>query len=396
VAETNVAFRDHNSTSPGISLTQWNNLAVNDIVLIGREVTRIQALPRNPDDDCVFWNNGGIRAGVLETTPEHHPMGQPIYKVEVHPPGAKFPPGGVAPVTLQYRNDDGGSGFSKDARLTFVPPADGTYIVRVEDVRSLGGPSSDYHLVVRPPHPDYQLALSTENPNVPRGGGAIVTAAITRLDGFDAPVDINVEDLPAGITATSARIEHGETTAQFLVMADATAPAFSPPTWKVTSHATLGPPSASGEPELRHAIDPGGPKGGWITVTPEPNLKVTAQPSRIEIQPGQRVSMTLSVARSAAFSGRVPIDVRNLPQGVRVLNIGLNGVLVTEAQHERSVFLYAEPWAEPMERPFYAVGKAESAGTEHSSPQITLIVRPSPAGARASAPVPAQSQAGSP
>ena len=29
--------------------------------------------------------------------------------------------------------------------------------------------------------------------------------------------------------------------------------------------------------------------------------------------------------------------------------------------------LYAEPWVGAMERPFYAVGKAEAAATEHSS-----------------------------
>ena len=88
--------------------------------------------------------------------------------------------------------------------------------------------------------------------------------------------------------------------------------------------------------------------------------------------------MTLIVERGAAFAGRVPIDVRNLPRGVRVLNIGLNGVLVTEKQTERSIFLYAEPWVEPTERPFYAVGKCEAAGTEHSSPPIALVVAEQP------------------
>jgi hypothetical protein len=86
--------------------------------------------------------------------------------------------------------------------------------------------------------------------------------------------------------------------------------------------------------------------------------------------------MTLAVKRSPAFKGRGPIEVQNLPQGVRVLNIGLNGVLITEAQTERSVFLLAEPWARPMVRPFYAVAQAESAGTQDSSPPIELIVSP--------------------
>lgn len=121
-------------------------------------------------------------------------------------------------------------------------------------------------------------------------------------------------------------------------------------------------------------VDPGGAAGGWIVVSPEPNLRVEAAPSRLRIQPGQEVTMSLTVKRAPQFAGRVPIEIRNLPQGVRVLNVGLNGVLITETQTERTISLYAEPWATATERPFYAVGKAEAAGTEHSSAPIDLIV----------------------
>ena len=165
-------------------------------------------------------------------------------------------------------------------------------------------------------------------------------------------------------------------------MADPWAPATSPPTWKVTARAASGP--SPGE-EIRHTIDPGGPNAGWITVTPEPNLKVTFEPERVVLRPGERVEMTLKVERSPAHKARVPIDVRNLPRGVQVSNIGLNGVLVTETQTERKVFLYAEPWARPAEQPFYAVGKSEPTGTEHSSPPIPLVVLPARPGPKESA-----------
>ncbi|MBX6312933.1 MAG: PPC domain-containing protein, partial [Isosphaeraceae bacterium] len=388
VEETAVAFRDHPSTGRNIRLTQWNDFAVGDYVLIGRELLRLYELPRNPDDDAVFWglgrprSNTGERLALLETTPEHHPQGQPIYKVEIHPPGATFPLGGVPPVTIHYRNDDGGPGFGKDARLTFDPPADGTYIVRVEDARGMGGDRYGYHLVVRRPRPDFLLSLSTEDPNVPRGGTAIVSANIIRLDGFNNPVDVTIEDLPPGISATSARIEPDAYTADLLLMADPWAPTFSPPSWRVSARAAAE--GSSGQ-EICHTLDPGGPKAGWITVTPEPNLKIRFRPDRLAIHPGERVELTFSVARSPAFRGRVPIEVRNLPLGVRVLNIGLNGVLVTESQTERTVSLYAEPWAQPTEGLFYAVGRCEPAGTEHSSPPIPLVVRPARPGPRESA-----------
>ena len=85
---------------------------------------------------------------MLETTPEQHPMLQPMYKIEIHPPGTKFPAGGVATTTLTYENDDGGPSYSKDS-LTFTSPADGDYLVRVADVRGLGGDDFGYHLVLR-------------------------------------------------------------------------------------------------------------------------------------------------------------------------------------------------------------------------------------------------------
>jgi len=376
VDQTEMAFRDHPSTAPGIRLTRWGNLAVNDYILFGRELGRIQALPRNPDDDSVFWNQQGQRLGMLETTPEDHPMGETMYKVEVHPPGTVFPPGGVRATTLTYANDDGGPTFSKDSRVTFDAPSDGVYLVRIADVRSSGGADFGYHLVLRRPRPSFRIELGAENPSIPRGGTTLVPLNVVRLDGFDGPIEVKAEDLPPGINATPAMVARGELGGMLGLTAAASAPAFSPPTWRVVARAVVDSSmSAPLSVDTQH-IDPGGPAGGWITVTPEPNLRVTARPGRVEIHPGQQVSMTLAVERKPPFQGRVPIDVKNLPQGVRVLNIGLNGVLVTEAQTERTVSLLAEPWAQPMVRPFYAVGKAESAGTEDSSPPIELVVVP--------------------
>ncbi|MHB1556193.1 MAG: c-type cytochrome domain-containing protein, partial [Isosphaeraceae bacterium] len=377
VDQTEVAFRDHPSTTPNIRLTRWDTLAVNDYLWFGRELVRIRALPRNPDDDCVFWSQQGQRIGWLETTPEHHPINQVMYRVEIHPPGTKFPPGGVAPSTLYYRNDDGGASYQKDSRVTFVAPSDGEYRVRLEDVRGQGGDDHGYHLVLRRPHPSFQLFLGTENPNIPRGGTSLVDLSLLRRDGFDAPVEVVAENLPPGVTMTPAVIQGDELTGILALSADATAPAYSPPTWRVVARELARGKAPGGSPTLRREIDPGGPAGGRITVTSVTNLKVAARPSRVVIRPGQRVEMTLSVQRSPAFKGRVPIDVKNLPQGVRVLNIGLNGVLITETQTERTVFLQADPWAPAMVRPFYAVANAESAGTKDSSSPIELVVTPS-------------------
>ena len=48
VDQTEVAFRDHPSTTPNIRLTHWDSLSVNDYLWFGRELVRIQALPAIP------------------------------------------------------------------------------------------------------------------------------------------------------------------------------------------------------------------------------------------------------------------------------------------------------------------------------------------------------------
>src|SRR5262249_21255591 len=93
-----------------------------DYVYLGNELLRIEQLPLNPDADCNFYAVGGQRVGFLDTTPGHHPMGAPVYKVEIHPPGTTFPPNGLPVFNLNYRNDDGGPGGGSGWDARAVPP----------------------------------------------------------------------------------------------------------------------------------------------------------------------------------------------------------------------------------------------------------------------------------
>ena len=121
-----------------------------------------------------------MRAVGRFTAPEAHAIDSAVYKVQIHPPGAKLSPNGLPVAHLYYRNDDGGPGYGKDSRLFFDPPADGTYQVRVADARGLGGPAFAYRLTVRPPRPDFAVAVSRQSPSVWRGG-AIPTPVMDQL-----------------------------------------------------------------------------------------------------------------------------------------------------------------------------------------------------------------------
>jgi hypothetical protein len=63
-------------------------------------------------------------------------------------------------------------------------------------VRGEGGETFPYRLTIRPPRPDFRLSVNPRNPNVPIGGTIPVTVTATRLDGFEGPIDVTMDDLP--------------------------------------------------------------------------------------------------------------------------------------------------------------------------------------------------------
>ncbi len=376
LAETNTTFRDHDATAAGIRITNWDEFAVGDLVMIGREVTRIEQLPRNPDDDCRLISRKGRRVALFGTTPEHHVNGQPFVKVEAIPASSRSETSsraeGVGAVVLPYRNDDGGPEFGKDSYLWFDPPADGEYIARVSDARGQGGAGHVYHLVARTPRPDFRASLSPSHVNIRRGGTSLINVAVDRTDGFAGAIDLEVEGLPAGVHAVAEPVEAGSYASTIGFWADAEAAPQSKATWHVTARASASASDASGRVPARSRTL----GGGWVTIVREPNLAVTATPTAVALKPGGEARLTLRVERRNGFAGRVPIDVVNLPEGVRVLDVGLNGVLIPEGQSERVLVLRAERWAAAGTRRFYATGKAEAAGTSDASRPITLTVEP--------------------
>jgi WD40 repeat protein len=366
LAKTYTTFRDHDATSTGIRIEAWNELAINDDLLIGNELVRIFALPKNPDDDCQFFSRGGQRVGQLDTTPTFHSLGTPMYKVAMHPPGTTFPPNGLPVVTLYYRNDDGGSGFGKDSHLFFDPPADGEYQVRIGDAHGQGGPNYAYRLTVRPPRPSFQVRFNPTSPTISKGSAVPITVSADRSDGFEGTIAVHLTHLPAGLSAPTTAIPSGENSTAFALWADvdASLPASVPPL-KLVARATI-----DGQEVLREVT------GGMPKLAEPGDLVTTAEQSEVTVLPGREVRLSVQIERRQGFAGRVPIEVRGLPHGVRVLDIGLNGILITERETRRTFVIYAEPWVEPMEHPFVILARREGKGTEYAAKSVLLKVAP--------------------
>jgi WD40 repeat protein len=365
IAKTFVTFRDHDSRSAGIRIDTWDELAVNDSIFAGSELLRIKELPANPDADCIFFSERGQRIGYLDTTPTHLPLGTPMYKVEIHPRGMHFPPNGFPVIRLYYRNDDGGPAYGRDSRIFFDPPADGEYRVRIGDSRNQGGPGFAYRLTVRPPRPRFLVSFNPGAPEVFRGSSTPIIALANRIDGFDGEITVHLENLPPGFSAPDTTIPAGENSTVFALFAKSGAmvPAKTRPL-KLVARATV-----DGKQLVQEA------QGGPIKVKEPGDLVTTTEQSEVTLKPGARVQLTVHIERRNDFKGRVPLDVRGLPHGVRVLDIGLNGILITENESRRVIVIYAEPWVRPMTHPFVVLSRSERKNTEHGAQSVLLRVK---------------------
>ncbi|HEX7087496.1 MAG TPA: PPC domain-containing protein [Vicinamibacterales bacterium] len=369
VWETTIDLRSRGSKDQGLRLLKWDELAAGDYVYVDRELIRVRDLPKGPDEDVQFMNFRGERLAFEETTPEGHALLRPVYKVEVHPPGASLPPSGLPVFDLFYANDDGGPGYGKDSKLTFTAPADGTYVIRVRDARGEAGPRHAYRLTVAPPAPGFELFVAPSSPNVPRGGSVPVTVFVWRTEGFDGPVEVELRDLPPCLRSQRGRIPPTESSVVLALSASAGC-GVEPVPLRVVGRARIG------GVDVAHEARAGEPVS-VVAVAAPPEVRVASvTPDVIELAPGERAIVTASIERAGGFGGRVPLSVRNLPLYVTVPDIGLNGILVTEEQTSRSFEIVADERAGAVEQTLYVTARIETNGglSEHISAPIRLRI----------------------
>ncbi len=90
-----------------------------------------------------------------------------------------------------------------DSRLMFTAPADGDYFVRVSEQTGQGNDRAVYRLSATPAEPDFQFDLFPDAvPIWGPGTTAAVLVRVERLNGLTADVELTVEDLPSGWTAS--------------------------------------------------------------------------------------------------------------------------------------------------------------------------------------------------
>jgi hypothetical protein len=132
---------------------------------------------------------------------------------------------------------------SDDPAVLFTAPADGKYRILVRDLfgSGQGDPRLFYALTVRAPKADFRLVafpvetaavdqkLSQVNCIVRRGGSDRLRVIAYRREGFDGPIRIDGEGLPAGLTVRTTIIGSGESSSEVILRAAVDAPSFAGP-----------------------------------------------------------------------------------------------------------------------------------------------------------------------
>ncbi len=383
-------FRGKDSdTSDDFRVFYWQEMELNDLLYADGEVVRLWHYPRGPDSGFRVYPGFGKRHTVFDTTPVAHALQAPCYIVVPRAPEEPIVPGGLPVFPVYYRNDDDGSrAAGRDSRLMFTAPTDGTWIARVTDARGFQGPEFRYELRIRRPRPDFRMVHNGRRLTIPRTGGREIRFTLRRIDDFSGPVSITAVGLPPGIhLSDDLTIEPGQFRAYGVMYCDPDAPQPTPEqTAAVRLRATA---TIDGRPVTRDLtpIDSiellDNPPLTVHIGTKDGRITTARQPLELTIRPGQTIRAVIRLERHDA-DGVVSFGKddsgRNLPHGVFVDNIGLNGLLLPAGALEREFFITAAPIVRPARRTFFL----KSSVNDITSLPVVLHVLPEQTPARES------------
>tara|TARA_R110002167_G_scaffold7320_10_gene34679 strand:+ start:5305 stop:7488 length:2184 start_codon:yes stop_codon:yes gene_type:complete len=286
----------------------------------------------------------------------------------------------------------------KDVDFHFLAPADGEYFVTLRDLHDRGGDRFAYHLTAELSGPDFQVGGEFYYAQIAPGTNMMWFARVKRLNGFNGPIELNIEGLPKGVTFEPVTLPSGVNDCGLILKAAKDAP-INASLVTISGKAKVKGPDGKEQEIVRagritcEIQSRGGGQARWpintsiVGVTkPLDILEVTATPSEIVLKPGESAEIKVKVKRSEAYKDPIVLATafeyfsskfgQQLPPGVtlskksktRLAGETLEGTLIIEASKK----------ATPVKRfPFAAmarVGITFSITTNYASNVIYLTI----------------------
>ncbi|HZM05572.1 MAG TPA: c-type cytochrome domain-containing protein [Candidatus Saccharimonadales bacterium] len=387
VRDSAINFRAITSSQNEVRIDNWEEMELNQYLYMQGEVCKLFRMPQGPDSGFQFYTVAGQRRDYFDSSGTDHALDEPCYIVEPHPPGEKLQPNGLPVFPLYYANDDDGDRqLGVDSRLHFTAPSAGSYLIRVTDNRGRGGARFFYRLIVREPHPDFVVTLNGADQTLNPGTGREFTLTANRTDAFDEDIQVDITNIRARFSiSTPVVIQAGHSEAKGTLNCDTNAVTL---TAQIVSKIKITASAMVGEKKVEKPVNSFAKiavgAASKLLVACEPYnaaatnfvlRSVSETPLEITVAPGQIVPAWIKVSRHG-YNDLITFTADNLPHGVIVDNIGLNGVLIPKDENRRQIFLRAAKWVPDTDRLFYV--KAAQEGGPTSLPVLLHVRRPVP------------------
>ena len=294
----------------------------------------------------------------------------------------------------RQQNQPAGRSIS-DSRIDFVAPADGEFVVTLDDRYNSGGPEFAYRLSLAPTKPDFALTVGppqaqqrqqaqrnqqppapTDVLNLEPGKSATVAIGVERRN-YDGPIELTVEGLPEGVTAAPVTIPTKQAAGQVTIQAAAEAKA---PITRARIIGTAKINDAEVKRLVRNEIvlatlDPihvarrDLSEFALAVVYRQPPLALKSD-AKLELARGLEFELKVTVERSADVKGPVTINAQKLPAGIAAAK-----ATIAEGQTEGVVKLTAKANAALGDHKVQLVAQGKSGNNSvDASSEVALAV----------------------
>jgi hypothetical protein len=252
----------------------------------------------------------------------------------------------------------------------WTAPADGKYFLEIRDLHLRGGAEFPYVVLATRSEPYFELELDTDKTLLAPGISAPFYVRVNRKNGFAGEVQLAVEGLPPGVTATAGRILATGIDGCIILTAAADAPAGAA-NIRVTGTATHGAGDAAktltaSASTLQEYYSPGGGRGNYpvemhtVSIAEPMDIRaVKLSQTDIHLKPGESQKIDVEIERAPGFKGNVTLDVlfqhltnpygNSLPKGVK-LDGNKSKTLLTGEETKGTIMLVADKDAVAAEK----------------------------------------------
>lgn len=287
--------------------------------------------------------------------------------------------------TQQQLNDDLRSGkrtFADSMIENWKVPADGKYLIEVRDVNLRGGASYVYFLSVTKADPHFLLFADTDKTPLTPGTSGIIYVRAEKKNGFDQDIQLQVDGLPDGVTATCGKILAGKSQDGCVVLTSALDSKPTAQRIRISGISMIDQSEQADRPETGNQLtaeaviyqeiyQPGGGRGHWpvnahvVSVGyPGDVRKVSLSTYDLKLQPGQSATIDVEIERAEGFDENVTLEViykhlnsvygNPLPEGVSV-DKAASKVLLTGGATTGKITLKAADNAPPATKQIFSV-----------------------------------------